>query len=46
MKDPVCGMTINPTTAAATPEPYGITYYFSNPGCPDKLDQANAIYLP
>ena len=45
VKDPVCGMTIDPTTAAATREHEGITYYFCNPSCADKFDQDTARYI-
>ncbi|MFC2619345.1 MAG: YHS domain-containing protein, partial [Bifidobacterium dentium] len=45
VKDPVCGMTIDPATAAATREHEGITYYFCNPGCADKFDQDTARYI-
>ena len=45
VKDPVCGMTIDPATAAATREHEGITYYFCNPGCADKFDQDAARYI-
>lgn len=31
--DPVCGMTVNPATAAATVEHEGRTYYFCGKGC-------------
>jgi Cu+-exporting ATPase len=31
--DPVCGMTVDPKTAAATTEYQGKTYYFCAPGC-------------
>lgn len=44
-KDPVCGMTIDPSTAAATREYGGVTYYFCNPGCADKFAQNPAAYL-
>ena len=36
--DPVCGMTIDPTTAAATREHDGTTFYFCSPGCADAFD--------
>ena len=36
--DPVCGMTIDPKTAAATREHDGTTFYFCNTGCADKFD--------
>lgn len=44
-KDPVCGMTIDPSTAAVTREYGGVTYYFCNPGCADKFAQNPAAYL-
>ncbi|MEO8517982.1 MAG: YHS domain-containing protein [Dermatophilaceae bacterium] len=31
--DPVCGMTVNPATAAAKVEHEGHTYYFCAKGC-------------
>lgn len=31
--DPVCGMSVDPSTAAASREYEGKTYYFCNPGC-------------
>jgi YHS domain-containing protein/uncharacterized membrane protein YraQ (UPF0718 family) len=31
--DPVCGMSVDPATAAASAEHHGVTYYFCNPGC-------------
>lgn len=31
--DPVCGMTVDPATAAATAEHEGQTYYFCSKGC-------------
>ncbi|MSR24301.1 MAG: heavy metal translocating P-type ATPase [Nitrospiraceae bacterium] len=45
--DPVCGMTVEENTAAATAVYHGTTYYFCAPGCkrrfeadPDKILQA------
>ena len=32
-KDPVCGMMVDPATAAARYEYEGKTYYFCAPGC-------------
>jgi YHS domain-containing protein len=32
-RDPVCGMRVNPDTAAASAEFEGETYYFCSPGC-------------
>ena len=37
-KDPVCGMEINPSQAAATSEYEGQTYYFCSPGCKRAFD--------
>lgn len=31
--DPACGMTVDPTTAAASVEHQGRTYYFCGEGC-------------
>ncbi|BDR53956.1 hypothetical protein KIMH_00670 [Bombiscardovia apis] len=36
--DPVCNMSIDPNTAAATREYQGKTYYFCNPGCAETFD--------
>ena len=33
MTDPVCGMTVEPATAAASVEHEGHTYYFCGKGC-------------
>lgn len=44
-KDPVCGMSVDPATAAATREYGGVTYYFCNPGCADKFARNPAAYL-
>lgn len=44
-KDPVCGMSVDPTTAAATREYNGTTYYFCNPGCAAKFEQNPTQYL-
>jgi P-type Cu+ transporter len=35
VKDPVCGMEIDPATAAASEEYRGTTYYFCSQGCHD-----------
>ena len=45
VKDPVCGMSVDPSTAAATREFNGVTYYFCNPGCADKFAQNPAAYV-
>ena len=36
--DPVCGMSIDPSTAAATREHEGTTFYFCSPGCAQTFD--------
>jgi Cu+-exporting ATPase len=40
--DPVCGMTVNPETAAGTSERDGVRYYFCSPGCKAKFDAGAA----
>ena len=37
-KDPVCGMPIDPKTAAGKSEYQGKTYYFCAVGCKRKFD--------
>ena len=44
-KDPVCGMSVDPATAAATREYNGTTYYFCNSGCAAKFEQNPTQYL-
>lgn len=39
VKDPVCGMNINPDQAAGQSEYKGQTYYFCSPGCKRQFDQ-------
>jgi Cu+-exporting ATPase len=43
--DPVCGMDIDPTTAAGTSEYKGQTYYFCSMGCKKSFDQDPEKYL-
>jgi len=38
VKDPVCGMEIDPKTAFATREHSGRTFYFCSKSCVDKFD--------
>ncbi|MCA1849878.1 MAG: HAD-IC family P-type ATPase, partial [Acidobacteria bacterium] len=38
MTDPVCGMTVDPETAAGTSERGGETYYFCSLGCKERFD--------
>jgi Cu+-exporting ATPase len=35
--DPVCGMTVEPSSAAAAWDHEGITYYFCSVGCFDRF---------
>lgn len=43
--DPVCGMTVNRSTAAANSIFKGETYYFCAPGCKRRFDEAPLKYL-
>ncbi len=46
VKDPVCGMTVNPQTAKGGHTDYnGQTYYFCNPKCKAKFEQNPESYL-
>ena len=45
VRDLVCGMDIDPTTAAATSEYKGETYYFCAPGCKVDFDRDPEKYL-
>jgi P-type Cu+ transporter len=44
-RDPVCGMTVDPRTAAATAQHDGIVYYFCRTECAEKFRAAPARYL-
>ncbi len=44
VKDPVCGMAVDPKNAAATAEHGGTTYYFCSASCHDKFEQTPAHY--
>ena len=44
-KDPVCGMDVDPKTAAGKSEHNGQTYYFCSPGCKKSFDKDPATYL-
>lgn len=37
--DPVCGMSVDPRTAAGKSEYKGKTYYFCAPGCKQTFDK-------
>lgn len=43
--DPVCGMDIDPATAAGTSEYNGQTYYFCSLGCKKAFDKEPEKYL-
>jgi Cu+-exporting ATPase len=45
VKDPVCGMEIDPTTAAGKSEYRDETYYFCAPGCKVAFDKEPERYL-
>lgn len=44
VKDPVCGMEIDPKSAAGTSEFGSETIYFCSPGCKEKFDAAPEEY--
>ena len=44
VKDPVCGMTVDPKNAAAAAVRGGSTYYFCSASCRDKFEQAPDKY--
>ena len=43
--DPVCGMEVDPKSAAATYEYKGKTYYFCAPGCKAAFEKDPEKYL-
>jgi YHS domain-containing protein len=45
VKDPVCGMEIDPKDAAATSDYEGTTYYFCAIGCKERFDADPAKFL-
>ncbi len=45
VKDLVCGMDIDPATAAGKSEYKGQTYYFCSPGCKRAFDKEPEKYL-
>jgi Cu+-exporting ATPase len=44
-RDPVCGMNVDPSKAAAKVEHAGTIYYFCAPGCAKRFQQAPDRYL-
>jgi YHS domain-containing protein len=45
VKDPVCGMDVDPKTAAGKSEYSGQTYYFCSNGCKKAFDKEPEKYL-
>jgi len=45
VKDPVCGMDIDPKTAAGKSEYKGQTYYFCSAGCKKAFDKEPDKYV-
>ncbi len=45
VKDPVCGMDVDPKTAASKSEYQGQTYYFCSAGCKNAFDKEPAKYV-
>lgn len=45
VKDPVCGMMVDPEKAPAKAEFKGKTYYFCAPGCKVAFEKAPEKYL-
>ena len=45
VKDVVCGMDIDPATAAGKSEYKGQTYYFCSPGCKRSFDKDPEKYI-
>jgi Cu+-exporting ATPase len=44
VKDPVCGMRIDPESAAATADYEGETYYFCAEGCQEAFEKEPELY--
>lgn len=45
VRDPVCGMTIDPSSAAGKSEYQGQTYYFCSTGCKTAFDKEPEKYI-
>ena len=45
VKDPVCGMDVDPKTAAGKSDYQGQTYYFCSPGCKKAFDKEPGKYV-
>ena len=44
-RDPVCGMDVDPKTAAGKSTYQGKTYYFCSPGCKRDFDKEPGKYV-
>ncbi len=44
--DPVCRMTVEEDSAAATAEYKGVTYYFCHVNCKKVFEQSPEVFLP
>src|SRR5688572_10176430 len=44
--DPICGMKVDPTTAAGSYDHEGTTYYFCSKGCVEKFSQQSSSRAP
>lgn len=44
--DPICGMQVDPQSAAGSSEHEGVTYYFCSAGCRRKFDKDPASFAP
>jgi uncharacterized membrane protein YraQ (UPF0718 family)/YHS domain-containing protein len=45
VRDPVCGMSVDPATATEHTEHEGATYYFCSAGCKESFDKDPAKYI-
>lgn len=45
VKDPVCGMDVDPKTATEQSEYQGMTYYFCSSGCKKDFDKDPEKYV-
>jgi Cu+-exporting ATPase len=43
--DPVCGMEVDPATAAGSSEYEGMTYYFCSVGCKRQFDKDPQVFI-
>lgn len=46
VKDPVCGMSIDPDKSKAASVYQGLTHYFCSTSCRDKFEKNPAQYIP